>query len=338
MSDTIKGSIIGALITVVGSILVFVLGNFSTQSTIEEKTVETLSGYFDSVDKDMSYEQALQTIYKENENLKIEISNQQSQIDALNQQIIDTQQKIEQQSSSEEISRIIGNATEYWNNSDFTQALSILKTAKSISPDIQLLYEQYSDEYISNLLLQANELVYNNKRSEAIDLLKTGVELVYDNQILNNRIDEINNNQPIKISDLEVFYENSSSPGLMHFENLDGEYKKDNLSNIHNSGLLFSVYAEANLYREYMVDQKYSTLNALFSITYPSRSDHTNAYICIYGDDELIYQSDIITGGVEPIQISNLDISNVKKLKIEINSSNAQWSRYALYDCILNPK
>lgn len=51
MSDTIKGSIIGALITVVGSILVFVLGNFSTQSTIEEKTVETLSEYFYSVDK-----------------------------------------------------------------------------------------------------------------------------------------------------------------------------------------------------------------------------------------------------------------------------------------------
>lgn len=55
MSDTIKGSIIGAIITVLGSILVFHLGNFSTQKSI----VEALSVRFDSVDNDMSYEQAL---------------------------------------------------------------------------------------------------------------------------------------------------------------------------------------------------------------------------------------------------------------------------------------
>ena len=43
MSDTIKGAIIGALITTIGSILIFFLGNFSTQATLEKNTVETLS-------------------------------------------------------------------------------------------------------------------------------------------------------------------------------------------------------------------------------------------------------------------------------------------------------
>lgn len=65
MSDTIKGAIIGALITTIGSILIFFLGNFSTQATLEKNTVETLSEYFESVDKDMSYKQALQTAYAE---------------------------------------------------------------------------------------------------------------------------------------------------------------------------------------------------------------------------------------------------------------------------------
>ena len=74
MSDTIKGSIIGAVITGIISLLIFFLGNFSTQDAIEKNTVETLSRYFDSVDKDMSYEQTLQTIYKENVTLKSEIS------------------------------------------------------------------------------------------------------------------------------------------------------------------------------------------------------------------------------------------------------------------------
>lgn len=36
MSDTIKGAIIGALITTIGSILIFFLGNFSTQATLEK--------------------------------------------------------------------------------------------------------------------------------------------------------------------------------------------------------------------------------------------------------------------------------------------------------------
>ena len=67
MSDTIKGSIIGALITGVISFLIFILGNFSTQDSI----VESLSVRFDSVDSSMSYEQALQAIYEEVERLKV---------------------------------------------------------------------------------------------------------------------------------------------------------------------------------------------------------------------------------------------------------------------------
>lgn len=74
MNDTIKGSIYGAFITVAGSVLVFYLGNFSTQATLEKNTVEMLSEYFDSVDKDMSYKQALQTVYKENKALKDKVN------------------------------------------------------------------------------------------------------------------------------------------------------------------------------------------------------------------------------------------------------------------------
>lgn len=65
MSDTIKGAVIGGLITTLGSVLIFFLGNFSTQATLEKNTVETLSEYFNAVDKDMSYKQALQIVYEE---------------------------------------------------------------------------------------------------------------------------------------------------------------------------------------------------------------------------------------------------------------------------------
>ena len=124
MSDTIKGSIIGALITAAGSILVFVLGNFSTQDSI----VESLSVRFDSVDSSMSYEQALEAIYQEREIDKKEIESLNMQLDELNIKISDQQAKIDQQNSEEEINKIIQNATEYGNSFDYIQALSILTT------------------------------------------------------------------------------------------------------------------------------------------------------------------------------------------------------------------
>lgn len=78
MNDTIKAATISALITALiatlTSILIFFLGNFTTQATIEKNTVETLSEYFDSIDKDMTYKQALQTAYEESKQKDEEIS------------------------------------------------------------------------------------------------------------------------------------------------------------------------------------------------------------------------------------------------------------------------
>lgn len=102
MNDTIKAAIISALITAfiatLTSVLIFILGNFSTQAVLEENTVETLSEYFDSVDKDMSYKQALQTVYEESrlKDETIEKLNQQKnkEVSGLNQQIKDLQNQI----------------------------------------------------------------------------------------------------------------------------------------------------------------------------------------------------------------------------------------------------
>lgn len=114
MNDTIKGALIGAIIPTVGAFAIFFLGDISTQSKLERDTVKVLSEKFDSVEKDMSYEEALQIVFKENENLKNSISD-------LNLQLNDLQTQINQQNSAEEINKVIQNATEYWSNSDYIQ-------------------------------------------------------------------------------------------------------------------------------------------------------------------------------------------------------------------------
>lgn len=87
MSDTIKGAIIGALITTLGSVFIFFIGDFSTQDTLEKSTVATLSEYFDSVNKDMSYKQALQTIYEASKQKDEEIGKLNQQNDDFQTQI-----------------------------------------------------------------------------------------------------------------------------------------------------------------------------------------------------------------------------------------------------------
>lgn len=144
MKDSVTGAIVGATITGVVSLLIFILGNFSTQSTIEEKTVETLSGYFDSVNKDMTYEQALQIIYKENETLKNDVDKLESQIDELEGRILDKQQELDQQNTAEVINKKIQDATDYVNKHDYVQALSILHSVDNKTPEIETLINNYA--------------------------------------------------------------------------------------------------------------------------------------------------------------------------------------------------
>ena len=67
MDIQIKSALIGAIIPTVGAFAIFFLGDFSTQSKLERDTVKVLSEKFDSVEKDMTYEDALQAVFKENE-------------------------------------------------------------------------------------------------------------------------------------------------------------------------------------------------------------------------------------------------------------------------------
>ena len=71
MSDTIKAAVIQSIV----AIAIFLLGNFFTQYTIEKSTVKTLANYFDSVDKDMSYEDAMKALRTEINNKNLEIKN-----------------------------------------------------------------------------------------------------------------------------------------------------------------------------------------------------------------------------------------------------------------------
>lgn len=267
MRSTIIGAVVTAIITGLFSLLIFHLGNFSTQKSI----VESLAVRFDSVDKEMSYEQALETIYQERENDKNEIASLNIQLSELNEEISNQQAKIDQQNSAEEINMIIQNATDYWNDSDYVQSLTLLKNSKSKSSDIISLYERYSSEYVLNLLSQADILISERNYEEAIELLETGKAIVNNDKRLNDKINDINNNHPIKLSDLKI------SASRFFRQNQD-ETVVDTVNNRYSAGNSFIIYSEGDSnygYATFYLGKKYTSLNGIIAVSDESenRSD-----------------------------------------------------------------
>lgn len=59
---------VGIIVAIVEGVVAFIFGYIlflAQQNTIEQKTVETLAGYFESVDETMSYDEVLKTIYED---------------------------------------------------------------------------------------------------------------------------------------------------------------------------------------------------------------------------------------------------------------------------------
>lgn len=66
----------------------------------------------------------------------------------------------------------------------------------------------------------------------------------------------------------------------------------------------------------YLLNMKYSTLKGNVALGEGSKNTTREGYLKIYGDDKLLYTSDVITSGSLPQDFA-VDISGVVKLKIE---------------------
>lgn len=318
-----KSALIGAIIPTVGAFAIFFLGDFSTQSKLERDTVQVLSEKFDSVEKDMSYEDALQAVFKENENFKNDIENLNNQINDLSEQINKQQVEIDQQNSVDEINRIIQDATDYWNNSEYIQSLTLLKNSKSKSTDIEVLYKQYSEEYSNNLLFQADLLLSERKRNDAIEILRKGNVLVFDNTNINNKISEINNKPTSLLSELTPI---SGTDDTDRYALWDIS-TQDNYGNKYSSGILMKQSYTDKVHLVYALDNQYTILTGKFVLSEKSKNTDGNyvlyAYTLVNGEMNLLYESPILTTATRPIDIE-INVSNVMDLVIEVYDPNKE--------------
>lgn len=327
MSDTIKGSIIGAIITGIISIIIFFLGNFSTQATLEKSTVETLSEYFSSVDKDMSYKEALQIIYKESESAK-------NNIIELQKQLSDYEDQVTELNSTDEINKIIENVAEYWSNKEYTQTLTVLKNSQSVSEDIETLYKQYSDEYCTILIKQADLLISEKKYDQAKEILNEYKSIVYNDDKIKDKLEDIDDNMPIKLSSLK----NSAS---RYFDLNTEKTLEDTVGNKYPSGNSFIAYGEGESnygYATFYLGKEYKSFTGTIAVSDESenREDtQLEGWIEIYsknGDEyNQLWVSPILSRMTSPVTIPEIKLTDAEWLEIRYYNNGEYWSLAAGY-------
>lgn len=319
MDNTIKGAIIGALITVLGSLLIFYLGQFSTEETLEKNTVEALSGYFEYINTDMTYKEALQSLYVQSLNQQNENKQLQDQIKELNKEqeelnhIINTLQEDSERSKNNDY--IINSAKQYAENGEIKNALSLLLGVKNPNPETIVLIDEYQKEFESQIILQATSLSGEKKYDEAIRVIEEALKIIPDNFLLKEKRDEINQLKPQKLINIIPPYEKYgytemiSSPMSMGG---DSYYYGFQLG---SPGLGYDItYANFNLH------SKYNTIT--LTIGHIDDSGAADKTVNVYADDVLI---DTINVGYQSLpQQYSYNVKNVNRLKFERSDGTTQ--------------
>ena len=306
MSDTMKASIIGALITGGISLLIFFLGDFSTQTNFEKNTVEVFSKYFTAVDDKMSYEEAIQTIYEENKGLK-------KRLNKYEELITNYQGEISTNNSKGEIENLVRDATQYWENSEYIQALILLKNSCNMSEDVRALYQQFSNEYSNKLLTQVDLLLKQRDNDRALEILKGGAELVYDKSIISNKISSILNAKSELLSNL--------TPVSGEVEYVWDSSKRDNYGNKYSSGICLHQNYDKPAHVVYSLDGKYTMLTGKFVLEEKSKNTDGKYVLYVYslvdGNMTLLYESKVLTTATRPIDVE-INVTGVMDIVVEV--------------------
>lgn len=294
--------------------------HFDTKRSTERKIVETLSDRYEFVDKEMSYEQALEVLDKDIKKLKKQNKSLQEIVDGY--------------SNTENITNIIDQATEYWNNNNYSQALVLLKDSESLSDDIATLYKQYSSEYCVLIIGQADTLIANKNIDEAKSLIDSNIALVKDSSPLKNKLEEIENKKPVKLSSLK-------STSSRNCNEIADSGATDTVGNYYSSSNGFILEAEGKNdygYNTFYLGGKYNSFSINISVSDESENPPDSdlaGWIGIYqknGEDyELIKRVDNITRIMSPVAIEDIDVSDAEWLEIRYYNNGEYWNLAAGY-------
>lgn len=356
--------IVLALIGIIPSVLTLFIGRQvgynQGQISTRIDTLERLDGiqnieadnvtvnYYSGTDDVSKYNEALDRIVAEGNNniqsivmLENEKAALQEQVDNLNGQIDNLNEQVDEINSAQSIRQTIESATSHWDSLEYVQALSILKMYTGNSTEILTLYKQYSSEYCAYILAQADSLMAERRYQDAVSTLTDARSLVADGKIIDEKIQEIRNKAPVKLSDLTL----SAS---RHFESIVDRPATDTTGHIYQTGNLFllSAYGNEYGYASFYLGKKYNQFSGTIAISNTTVNlIEIDGWIEIYtknGDTYTrLYSTETLNRISEPIQLPELNVSDADFLEIRYYNNNYYYNfgyhslQMLIYDGVL---
>jgi len=323
MSDTIKGAIVGAIITVAGSLLIFYLGQFSTQETLEKSTVEVLSNYFEYIDINMSYKDALQVLYNQsleqqraNELLKQQLETAEIKNQELNSIIITTQQEFENSQQelkdAENDANIVIAAKQYAENDNLKNAIVLLAGVNSPTSEMKVLFDDYKQQYKEQIIIQTTSLCGEGKYEDAIELINDALILIPNDVILKEQKEKINQSKPHKLMNTILPYEKYGYTEKLSTSMLMGG--KEYYYGFQLGDGWKKSYANFNL------EAKYNTITV--TIGHIDGSGEVNKTVNVYADEILIDTIEVDYQALPDIYTYN--IKGIERLTFERSDGTTQ--------------
>ena len=200
---------------------------------------------------------------------------------------------------------------------------------------------QYDDESLRQLLntcvdkltermkTEAEQAFQNGEWSDAVEVIQSYSSALGDTQAYSDLLNYYSNLSPVPLSQLDPFSGSWDRNGP----------QLDFLGNSYQNGCIKSVWSDSKPSIEYHLNGEYTSMSGVVVIADCDKgSTDQTGHIEIYGDDNLLFSSSVLTIKSNPEQF-NISLSGVNFLKIVIRSDtyiNYFSTDLMLGDTILN--
>lgn len=304
---------VGVIVAVIEAILAFIVGYalyLLQENNIELKTVETLAGYFEEIDTDMSYEQTIKFLYQ-NSNEKDELIKTLNQ---KNEELAKELATLKGEIASDEAAKgTIDSAQTYANSNDYVMALAILNSATNKTDQMKLIIDDYKKKYEAQIIAEVDSLVYAGKYDDATSLIDDALQVVPGSSTLEQKRELVLKSMPQVFMKILHPYEVNG-----YSEKASGQFMEMGGTRYFN-GFQLGISWETS-YAIFNLDAQYTQITGI--IGHIDGSGDANKTVNVFADGVLIATIDI--GYQDLPQEFSLDVVGTRQLKFERTDGSTQ--------------
>lgn len=331
--DLLVQLISGVIVAIITAITTGLITNYLTKKNI----IEAITVRFESVDKSMSYEQALQTVYEETEQLKENNDSLQKSLDesstnysALQSENEDLLSEIETLKNKDNRIEQMALAESYASSGNYEIAIPILNEITDKTEDVNALLKEYTTNYETSIISSAESLADNGNYDEATSLIDEALKIVPDSSAL---IDKKNTVTPKYLVDTVECYkaENLWLLDSREYIKMSGKnYKHAIFSQSSDLGVtMFNNGYSASAF--YNLDGQYSQLSGVVghidfsgsgTIGENDGGQVYDAEITIWGDDKEICTISLSANDTATSFNKSIEGVNILEFRIECTGNS----------------